>query len=752
MKSALKNLIPVIFLFGLAALFFIPYLTGQKIPYAGDFTGSDLTELDLPLRQVAAESLKAGQMPLWTDRLANGFPVLAEGQAGVFYPPNLLFVFLPFNWAVNLSFFLNFFLAGLFIYLYARVLKISPLGALFSAVAFSFSGFFIFRLKHLNLINAAVWLPLLFYLIEKYFSTAKNKLNWLLALAAVFTVQFFAGFPPILYVSLVSGFVYFCLKILLAEIPDLKNIAKKIILPWILIGLVFFGLAAIQLLPTFSFSGFSGRGQAMDYSNIIAYPYAPASLGYFISPYFLGNPATGTFPANLRVFGIFWENNIYFGLLPLVSALLAIFCLFPRDNNVKRLAILALGSFLFIFGDFSPLFIIFWKIIPGFSMFRFPQRFLLLALVCLTVLAGFGFDLLWQKLSRRFQNLKSKMLLNLLLPLVLILIAAADLFLVGFKYFGVLDYQAYFSPAESAEFLKKDKADFRIYSLGWPEAWQSLYRLAGGWQNNLSFFISGRELIPPNLNIFWGLSSAQDRASLEGGMLFREAQRLGEVLAAKTKIDKVAEKDAGLDDQTLKIFGLQNVKYLLSYRELTNGNLPLVKEIKRDFLPPLKIYQNKLVLPQIFAVFETLAAASQENALTLLFDQNFDPSKQIILAEKNAGSINQAGEPVPASTISIKEKKSGEISLTADFSQIGYLFFSQNYDPGWQAKIDGQKAEIWRANYAYMAILAPAGKHEVIFYYQPLAYIIGKWISIFSLFLVLCLFSLNKISHKTRVN
>jgi len=166
MKSALKNLIPVIFLFGLAALFFIPYLTGQKIPYAGDFTGSDLTELDLPLRQVAAESLKAGQMPLRTDRLANGFPVLAEGQAGVFYPPNLLFVFLPFNWAVNLSFFLNFFLAGLFIYLYARVLKISPLGALFSAVAFSFSGFFIFRLKHLNLINAAVWLPLLFYLIE----------------------------------------------------------------------------------------------------------------------------------------------------------------------------------------------------------------------------------------------------------------------------------------------------------------------------------------------------------------------------------------------------------------------------------------------------------------------------------------------------------------------------------------------------------------------------------------------------------
>ena len=157
-----KKIWPAAVLLGLAGFLFLPQLATGSIPYAGDYSGSDLTELNIPFRYVVAESFKSGQIPLWTNSLASGWPILAEGQSGVFYPLNIiLFTILPLPAAVTFSLVINFWLASLFTYVYARILGVSKPAALFAAIAFSYSGFFIFRVKHLNLINAAIWLPLI---------------------------------------------------------------------------------------------------------------------------------------------------------------------------------------------------------------------------------------------------------------------------------------------------------------------------------------------------------------------------------------------------------------------------------------------------------------------------------------------------------------------------------------------------------------------------------------------------------------
>jgi len=105
MRFSWSKILPGIFLFFIALLFFLPYLSSNKIPYEGDLTGSDLTELNLPYRFLAKEALRQGHVPLWTNAFADGFPLLAEGQAGVFYPLNILFVVLPFS--SKLAFFEN---------------------------------------------------------------------------------------------------------------------------------------------------------------------------------------------------------------------------------------------------------------------------------------------------------------------------------------------------------------------------------------------------------------------------------------------------------------------------------------------------------------------------------------------------------------------------------------------------------------------------------------------------------------------
>ena len=58
----------------------------------------DLVTYFYPIKFAVAESLKAGELPLWDQHMAGGFPVMAGLQSAVFYPPTLLFAscrFLP---------------------------------------------------------------------------------------------------------------------------------------------------------------------------------------------------------------------------------------------------------------------------------------------------------------------------------------------------------------------------------------------------------------------------------------------------------------------------------------------------------------------------------------------------------------------------------------------------------------------------------------------------------------------------------
>ena len=49
--------------------------------------------------------------------------------------------------------------------------------------------------------------------------------------------------------------------------------------------------------------------------------------------------------------------------------------------------------------------------------------------------------------------------------------------------------------------------------------------------------------------------------------------------------------------------------------------------------------------------------------------------------------------------------------------------------PGWRATVDGQVAEIERANYAFRAVALKGGTHEVVLYYRPRSLIAGTIVS-----------------------
>src|SRR3972149_5748505 len=66
----------------------------------------------VPWRIIVNDSIRAGTLPLWTDLLGMGAPLLANHQSAVFYPPNLLSLIIEPSIAVSILAVLHLSFAG----------------------------------------------------------------------------------------------------------------------------------------------------------------------------------------------------------------------------------------------------------------------------------------------------------------------------------------------------------------------------------------------------------------------------------------------------------------------------------------------------------------------------------------------------------------------------------------------------------------------------------------------------------------
>ena len=76
------------------------------------------------------------------------------------------------------------------------------------------------------------------------------------------------------------------------------------------------------------------------------------------------------------------------------------------------------------------------------------------------------------------------------------------------------------------------------------------------------------------------------------------------------------------------------------------------------------------------------------------------------------------------------------------------LIFAETFIPGWEATLDGQPTETWRANAYYQAVWVPAGSHEIVFRYQPVAFRLGVMIALIALPLLAIAWSLPAVIRR----
>jgi len=100
-------------------------------------------------------------------------------------------------------------------------------------------------------------------------------------------------------------------------------------------------------------------------------------------------------------------------------------------------------------------------------------------------------------------------------------------------------------------------------------------------------------------------------------------------------------------------------------------------------------------------------------------------------------------DPVQGGTIKLTSYTPDELVYQASAPSDQLAVFSDIYygpNKGWQAYVDGQKVDHFRADYVLRAMKVPQGDHEIKFKFQPRSYTVGEQISLIcSLLIILIL-------------
>ncbi len=360
-----------------------PAVTLQGVFYVGD-----IYRLGYPARYEYAQGLQSGHVPLWTSRALAGFPTLAEGQTGAYYPLNLLlYRLLPLPVAINYSVLVALWVGGVGLFLYARAIGLRRVPAFLASCAFMVGGFVPGHLNHLNMLAAVSWLPLLLWAIE-WASLGTNWRRWLLV-SVLFGLQGLAGHPQISLLSGLLALAYAAVAPLAGTLGgfDLRKLGRRTAACVVALGLGA-TLAAVQWLPTYELARLSQRGQGLDAEFFTSFSLHPLHFATMLWPFARGNP----YPlVSLETIG-------YMGALPLALAACAI--LLRRDRVVMFWTLIGAAAFVLSLGQWNPLYQ-YLRHVPVLNMFRAPARYLLWLDLAIAALAAVGMDYLLAFIEER---------------------------------------------------------------------------------------------------------------------------------------------------------------------------------------------------------------------------------------------------------------------------------------------------------------------------------------------------------------
>jgi len=123
--------------------------------------------------------------------------------------------------------------------------------------------------------------------------------------------------------------------------------------------------------------------------------------------------------------------------------------------------------------------------------------------------------------------------------------------------------------------------------------------------------------------------------------------------------------------------------------------------------------------------------ADRKETLEGLMSTNFAPEQVVYLPISVSNDVKVASPGT--ARLKSREITSHKVSVDVSASGPSLVVIAQAYYPRWKAFVDGQPAELLRANHAFQAVAVPQGEHRVVVIYQDKPFQIGALLSLVSL-------------------
>lgn len=195
-----------------------------------------------------ADSFRSGYFPLWNPFNALGVPFLANLLTTCLFLPKIIIYCFPDSMVIKDLYLLGrLWLAGLFTYVFLRSLKLGKAGSLFASIGFIFNGYFTRYLNEGHL-DVECFIPLLMLSFLRL--GRKRRLNLLIFCSLIVSFILFGGHPSSAFYALFFVTLFYFYQIFLDHREE-----RKLVRLWgqifLYIGSVYLGfsLSSIQLLP-----------------------------------------------------------------------------------------------------------------------------------------------------------------------------------------------------------------------------------------------------------------------------------------------------------------------------------------------------------------------------------------------------------------------------------------------------------------------------------------------------------------------
>jgi len=762
-EQKVRDLTAISFLVAVVVAFFAKIICSKETLY-----GSDFLYYFYPAKRFIYDFFCTnGSVPFWNPHLFSGAPLIANMQTSMFYPLGFLYYLMPTDAAYLYSTLLHCSLGAVLMYLFVRSTRISRLGSFLSGFIFVFNGYFIAHIYagHLSFVQNYIWIPLVFLFARKFMET--RELKHAVAGGLVLGIQILGGFPQIAFYTILSvlllSFYSCCLNFKKHGLPYLFKISGGTFL------LLAFGflLSAIQLLPTYEFTGLSTRAGGVGYEFATMDSLPPRNLLTFVFPLLFGSPVDGTYWISDRTWG-FWEYCAYAGIAAMAAIVMVIKKL-VRDRMGLFFVLLALTALFLALGQYNPVYPLIYRL-PGFDSFRVPAQILFLYVFSISVLIGKAVDIL--KATDMFQKNANRIVIVILffcLPLVIGSYAFPEAFggIIS-KHLGPFDMDSerlglIVSVVSCSIFFTY--CIFFVFSVCW-----YLRRKGSISPGMFTGMLMGLCMIDLGSFAFPLIRTFDIRGLLQEGELLSPI--IGDSQASRGVIlGRCFIKNAGLwygfqdiqgyDPLVLRRYmeyinrsqGLPPDNRVVNLHYIRDVNNPLIRMLNLKYVVDCQARQIRAYdgfMPRCWIVHHTVEK-EKDQILDFMMGRNFHPLTMVVFEKDQSAvtAVSVVSDPVSAGeSCQIVSYANTAIHAQVRMNAPGFLVLSEIQYPGWQVYVDGKKKKILTGNYLFRAVHLEPGNHRVRFIFNPVSFRLGTYISVVSIVTAIILIFLSYRKRK----